>query len=162
MRAMHDLPVMHLYDAITDANNNAETLVATVIRGEHTGEKALILDGKMTWNSSEDGVLRKHEKDVTAVTESGVINLGGEDVFIELLGNEKQVVICGAGHVAMPIVSITRMMGMNVTVIDDREEFCENARKRGANRVICKPFGEAMAEIEGNDDTFFVVVTNSN
>ncbi|MBQ3292318.1 MAG: XdhC family protein [Mogibacterium sp.] len=162
MRAMHDLPVMHLYDAITDANNNAETLVATVIRGEHTGEKALILDGKMTWNSSEDGVLRKHEKDVTAVTESGVINLGGEDVFIELLGNEKQVVICGAGHVAMPIVSITRMMGMNVTVIDDREEFCENARKRGANRVICKPFGEAMAEIEGNDDTFFVVVTRGH
>lgn len=162
MRAMHDLPVMDLYDAVADANNNAETFIATVIKGEHTGEKALILDGQMTWVSAEDGLLKKHEKDVTKVSESGIVSIEGEDVFAELLGNEKQVVICGAGHVAMPIVSITRMMGMNVTVIDDREEFCENARKRGANRVICKPFGEAMEEIEGNDDTFFVIVTRGH
>lgn len=162
MRAMHDMPVLDLYDAISDANNNSEMHVATVIRGKDMGEKALIIDGVMSWNSIENGFLRTHEDEVTASEDSGIISIYGQDVFVELLGNEKHVVICGAGHVSMPIISITRMMGMNVTVIDDREEFIENARKRGANKVICKSFAEGMAEIEGNDDTFFVVVTRGH
>ncbi|MBQ4045659.1 MAG: XdhC family protein, partial [Lachnospiraceae bacterium] len=149
MRAMHDLPVMNLYDAVSDANNNAETHIATVVSGDNIGEKALILDGVMTWNSLPAGFLKAHEAEVIAMQDTGIISIEGQDIFVELLGNEKQVVICGAGHVAMPIISITRMMGLNVTVIDDREEFIENAKKRGASRTICKSFAEGMAEVEG-------------
>ena len=162
MRAMHDLPVMNLYDAVSDANNNAETHIATVVNGDNMGEKALILDGVMTWNSLPAGFLKAHEAEVIAMQDTGIISIEGQDIFVELLGNEKQVVICGAGHVAMPIISITRMMGLNVTVIDDREEFIENAKKRGASRTICKSFAEGMAEVEGSDDTFFVVVTRGH
>lgn len=162
MRAMHDMPVLNLYDAISDANNNAETYIATVTSGENIGEKALILDGAMTWNTVPEGFLKAHEAEVTAAQDTGIINIEGQEVFVELLGNEKQVVICGAGHVAMPIITITRMMGLNVTVIDDREEFIENAKKRGATRTICKSFAEGMAEVEGSDDTFFVVVTRGH
>ena len=162
MRAMHDLPVLNLYDAISDANNNAETYIATVVSGDNIGEKALILDGVMTWNSLPAGFLKAHEAEVIAMQDTGIISIEGQDIFVELLGNEKQVVICGAGHVAMPIISITRMMGLNVTVIDDREEFIENAKKRGASRTICKSFAEGMAEVEGSDDTFFVVVTRGH
>ena len=162
MRAMHDLPVMNLYDAVSDANNNAETHIATVVNGDNMGEKALILDGVMTWNSLPAGFLKAHEAEVIAMQDTGIISIEGQDIFVELLGNEKQVIICGAGHVAMPIISITRMMGLNVTVIDDREEFIENAKKRGASRTICKSFAEGMAEVEGSDDTFFVVVTRGH
>ena len=162
MRAMHDLPVMNLYDAVSDANNNAETHIATVVSGDNMGEKALILDGVMTWNSLPAGFLKAHEAEVIAMQDTGIISIEGQDIFVELLGNEKQVVICGAGHVAMPIISITRMMGLNVTVIDDREEFIENAKKRGASRTICKSFAEGMAEVEGSDDTFFVIVTRGH
>ncbi|MGX8716224.1 MAG: XdhC family protein, partial [Lachnospiraceae bacterium] len=108
------------------------------------------------------GFLKAHEAEVIAMQDTGIISIEGQDIFVELLGNEKQVVICGAGHVAMPIISITRMMGLNVTVIDDREEFIENAKKRGASRTICKSFAEGMAEVEGSDDTFFVVVTRGH
>lgn len=156
------MPVLDLYDAIDDANRNAETLVATVISGERIGEKALIVDGVMTWNSSADGLLKSHESEVCKADDSGIITIGGQDVFVELLGNEKHVVICGAGHLSMPIITITKMMGMYVTVVDDREEFCENARKRGADRVLCMPFAEAFEEIEGSDDTFFVIVTRGH
>ena len=162
MRAIHEEPVLNLYHAISDANNNAETYIATVVRGVHTGEKALIQDGKMIWNSEPEGFLASHESEIAGAGDSGIFDIAGEDVFVELLGNEKHVVICGAGHVSLPIISITRMLGMYVTVIDDREEFIEDARKYGANRVICKSFAEGMAEIEGNDDTFFVIVTRGH
>ena len=162
MRAMHDLPVKDLYDAVSDSNRNAETYIATVVRGGNIGEKALISDGQMCWNTVTDGFLKAQEEEILKAKDSGVVSVGGQDVFVELLGNEKHVVICGAGHVAMPIITITRMMGMNVTVIDDREEFCENAKARGANRVICRSFAEGMAEIDGNEDTYFVVVTRGH
>ena len=162
MRAMHDLPVKDLYDALSDANINAETCVVTVVSGKDLGEKAMISGGVMCWNSASDGFLKAHEDEIRAVPDSGIIRIDGEDLFVEYLGNEKHVVICGAGHVAMPIITITRMMGMNVTVIDDRAEFAENAARRGANRVICKPFAEGMAEIEGNEDTYFVIVTRGH
>ena len=144
MRAIHEEPVLNLYHAISDANNNAETYIATVVRGVHTGEKALIQDGKMIWNSEPEGFLASHESEIAGAGDSGIFDIAGEDVFVELLGNEKHVVICGAGHVSLPIISITRMLGMYVTVIDDREEFIEDARKYGANRVICKSFAEQV------------------
>lgn len=159
---MHDLPVSSIYDAISDTNNNSETYIATVISGDSIGEKALIVDGKITWNSLSDGLLKAHETEICAAYDSGIITLDGQNVFVEFLGNEKQVVICGAGHLSMPLITITKMMGMNVTVVDDREEFCENARKRGADRVLCMPFAEAFKEIEGSDDTFFVIVTRGH
>ena len=162
MRAMHDEPVRSIFDAISDANNNSEMRIATVIRGACKGEKALVSDGTPEWCSSPGGFLAQHVREVAEGSGSGIYSIDGEDVFIELLGNEKQAVICGAGHVSMPIITLTRMLGMHVTVIDDREEFIENARRHGANRLICKTFDEGMAEIEGSADTFFVIVTRGH
>jgi xanthine dehydrogenase accessory factor len=157
-----DMSALELYNAINDANSNAETYIATVISGDMTGEKALIVDGEMTWNSNPEGLLHAHESEICAADDSRIITLEGHDVFVELLGNEKHVVICGAGHLSMPLITITKMMGMYVTVVDDREEFCENARKRGADRVLCKSFAAAFDEIEGSDDTYFVIVTRGH
>lgn len=162
MRAIHDEPVCSIFDAISDANSNVETQIATVVRGTHTGEKALLLDGAIDWCTAPGGFLAQHEKEVSQADESGMLRIDGEDVFIELLGNEKKVVVCGAGHVSMPIIELARMLGMHVTVIDDREEYIENAGRQGANRLICRPFDEGMAEIEGDEDTFFVVVTRGH
>ena len=162
MLAVHEKQAADIFEAINEANSNAELYTATVISGKAIGEKALFSDGDICWCSDEDGFLRAHEKEAAGSLGSGIVSIDGQDVFTELLGNEKHAVICGAGHLSLPIITITRMMGMYVTVIDDREEFCENARRQGANKVICKSFAEGMAEIEGNDDTFFIIVTRGH
>lgn len=153
---------LNLYQAIKSGNINAETYLLTVLDGDEIGEKAVVTDHKMTWASDEDGFLRKHEETLTAGGESGVFELDGRSVFRELLGSDKEIVICGGGHVSMPIITIGRMMGFQVTVIEDRPMFANNARRQGATKVICDSFEKALETIGGNADTFFIIVTRGH
>lgn len=151
-----------IYEEIAAVDVNSEVYVATIISGDDMGGKALIVDGKIVMTDSGSDYFAGNEKSITGLKETGIFSIDGRDVYMELQGAEPSVVICGAGHVSMPIISIARMMNLDVTVIDDRKEFTDNALRHGANRVICKPFEEAMQEIEGNSDTYFVVVTRGH
>lgn len=53
-------------------------------------------------------------------------------------------------------------MGCNVTVLEDRPLFADNARKAGATKVICDSFANGLNQIEGNADTYFVIVTRGH
>ena len=46
--------------------------------------------------------------------------------------------ICGGGHVSMPIIQLGRQIGCYVTVLEDRPKFADNARRAGADKVICR------------------------
>lgn len=159
---MNDGPKLNFYDVISEANINSESWLMTVADGDHAGEKALKSAGELTWVSDEDGFIRAHEADVKAISESGLAEIDGVRVYAEHLGSEKEIVICGAGHVSMPIISIGKMMGCRVTVIDDRLKFANNAIAQGADEVKFKEFEDALEEIPGNDDTFFVIVTRGH
>ena len=76
--------------------------------------------------------------------------------------DDPKLVVCGGGHIGIPVAKIGRMLGFRVTVLEDRPEFAENARAAGADEVILAPFDEGLARIPGDEDTFFVVVTRSH
>lgn len=82
--------------------------------------------------------------------------------FRDLAERNKKLVVCGGGHVAIPVVRIGKMLDFTVTVLEDRAEFAENARSAGADNVICAPFEEGLAGIPGDADTFFVIVTRGH
>ncbi|MBQ6388704.1 MAG: XdhC family protein [Mogibacterium sp.] len=153
---------MNFYEAVSEANLNAETWLITVADGDFAGEKAMISGGEIVWTSDENGFVISHAEELTAVTESGLRTVDGCRVYSELLGNEKKIVVCGAGHVSMPIISNGKMMGMHVTVIDDRLKFANDAIAQGADVVKFKEFEDALSEIDGDDDTFFVIVTRGH
>ena len=106
------------------------------------------------------------EKRITSGTEewkkSGIYTTGGKEYFVDLLGKEPELVVCGAGHVSIPVIQIGKMMKFHVTVLEDRPAFAENAEKAGADRVLCKSFEESLDEIEGDHDTYFVIVTRGH
>ena len=162
MGIMYDKPKMNFYDIISEANINAETWLITVADGDHAGEKAVLSAGRLVWKSNEDGFITSHEDLLCSVSESGLRTVDGCRVYSELLGNEKKIVVCGAGHVSMPIIAVGKMMGCRVTVIDDRLKFANNAIAQGADEVKFKEFEDALDEIEGDDDTYFVIVTRGH
>ena len=162
MSSLHNTKPKKLYEAVRNANINSESYMLTLIKGSNFGEKALVSEGELAWISDEAGFLANHKDIVEGVKESGLLTIDGQEVFCEQLGNEKEIVICGGGHVSMPIITIGRMMGCHVTVIEDRPKFANNARRQGASAVICDDFGAALDTIEGNEDTFFVIVTRGH
>ena len=162
MSAMDEGSKLSFYEVISEANINAETWMITVCDGEHIGEKALISGGEISWYSDDDGFARAHAGEILNIRESGLSVIDGCNVYSELLGRDKKLVICGAGHVSMPIITLGKMMGMHVTAIDDRLTFANNAIAQGADEVKFNEFEAALSEIESDDDTYFVIVTRGH
>ena len=114
----------------------------TVLRGVHAGEKRI-----MQGNSLQDAGEREED---------------GGDVFRERIGRQPKLIICGAGHVSVPIIKMGKMLGFAVTVLEDRPRFADNARAAGADTVICEAFEKALEGIHGDSDSWFVIVTRGH
>ena len=153
---------MDFYDAVSELNINLENRMFTVCGGGHAGEKMIVSAGAPVWMSDDAGFFSVHAGEVLSAEDGSLTLIDGERVFAELLGNEKKMVICGAGHVSMPVIEIAKMLGFRVTAIDDREQFVQNALDHGADEGICSGFEEALADIAGDLDTFFIIVTRGH
>ena len=121
----------------------------TVLAGEHAGEKRL---------SCGAGVGAEGEQKVKALhdTESQT------RIYRERIGRTPKMIICGAGHVSMPIIRMGKMLGFTVTVIEDRPKFADHARAAGADQVLCEPFADGLSKIRGDSDSWFIIVTRGH
>ena len=147
---------------LSDCDPGKESSSYVVLEGDYAGEKALVSGGDVVWLSEEDGFLARHREELTANRETGILELGGVQVYAERIGQESKVVICGCGHVSVAIIKIARLIGCSITAIDDRPAFTENAKAAGADRVICDEFEKALAGIPGGSDTYFIIVTRGH
>ena len=120
-----------------------------IIEGERAGARALL---------DQRGVVFRDE----GFPPEAVRGDSDLRVFTERITKGKRLVVCGAGHVALCVAFLGVTLGWQVTVIEDREEFAAKAREAGAQLVICRPFGEALEEIEGDGMTAFVVMTREH
>ena len=153
---------MNFYDVISELNINLENRLFTVCEGDHAGEKMIVSAGEPAWMSNDAGFFSLHAAEALSAKDGSLTLIDGQRVFAELLGNEKKMVICGAGHVSMPVIEIAKMLGFRVTAIDDREQFVQNALDHGADEGICSGFEEALSGIPGDPDTFFIIVTRGH
>ena len=160
--------MLELYRAVADCDPNKKNVVVTVLDGDSFGEKALLSDGQLVWESVEGGYFSARFAAVwdtlldPAQSRKGVISLDGIRVFGDWLGQEMKLVICGAGHVSMPVIRIGKMMDCHVTVLEDRPLFADNARRAGADVVLCDSFAHGLDQVEGGSSTYFVIGTRGH
>ncbi len=76
-----------------------------------------------------------------------VVYTGG--TYTRRLSRYPELVICGAGHVALALSTIAQSVDFTVTVIDDRSEFAENSRFGKNVTVICDNFEHALRALPG-------------
>lgn len=73
-----------------------------------------------------------------------------------------RIVVCGGGHVSIPIIKLAKSVGFFVTVLEDRPMFADNARRAGADEVICMPFDAGLKQVDSDLSTWFVIVTRGH
>lgn len=87
---------------------------------------------------------------------------GGEArVFIEVIRPPIRLVICGAGHDAIPLVQFAAALGWRVIVVDARERFLTHDRFPGASRFIKADPVEAASQAPIDARTYVVVMTHN-
>lgn len=119
----------------------------TVLAGEHAGEKRL---------SCGDGAEGEQKVKTLHDAESQT------RIYRERIGRTPKMIICGAGHVSMPVIRMGKMLGFTVTVIEDRPKFADHARAVGADQVLCEPFADGLLKIRGDSDSWFIIVTRGH
>lgn len=72
------------------------------------------------------------------------------------------LVICGGGHVSIPMIKMGKMLEFHVIVLEDRPAFADHARMAGADEVVCDSFENGLSQTEGSKDTYFVIVTRGH
>ena len=109
--------MIELYNALAEANPNARNAILTVIEGADFGDKCLLSSDELLWERDENGFFARHMEALRGIERGGNLTLDGQRVFCEVLGNEKKLVICGGGHISMPLIRMGLMLGFPVTVL---------------------------------------------
>ncbi len=154
--------MLDFFKTIQEMEAKNRNLAVTFLEGRFFGEKALISNGTVIWQSQKYIPWFDYLYKLEEVRGSGVCAVNETKLYCEVLGKDKKIVICGGGHVSIPIIQISRMIGFQVLVLEDRPKFADDARRAGASQVICEPFTEGLTDVKGDQDTFFVIVTRGH
>lgn len=73
-----------------------------------------------------------------------------------------QLLILGAGHIALPLATMAKIIGYEVSVVDDRPSFANSARFPNADKIICDDFERAIDAVNINAQTFVVIITRGH
>jgi len=82
--------------------------------------------------------------------------------FVEVLDPPLRLVVCGAGHDAIPLVRAASVLGWNVSVVDDRPALLNRERFPEAKAFVAVEDLAEAAKATGVDERTFVVVMTHN
>ena len=88
---------------------------------------------------------------------------GGQmKVFIEPFALDDHLIICGAGHIALPLSAMAKILGFKVTVIDNRKEFANKSRFPHVDRIIVGDHAAHLGKEAIAINTYVTIVTQGN
>ncbi|OIJ14507.1 hypothetical protein BKP35_06410 [Anaerobacillus arseniciselenatis] len=93
---------------------------------------------------------------------SKIVSFGEHQLFIDQPDTTVNLLILGAGHIALPLSKMAKMIGHHVTVVDDRPQFANRERFQEADEVICNRFEDSLQEIEFTPNTYVVIITRGH
>jgi xanthine dehydrogenase accessory factor len=161
-----------MLSAVSQRRSAATATVVSRSRGlpVTVGEKLMLLDGKLAQGGFSWDVLQQRVMDdAPAVLAGGEskwrsypMDEGQVGVFFDLAVPRPTLVVVGAGHVAMPIAEVGRLMDFEVVVIDDRPSFANAERFPHADQIIVDDFSRALDQLEITPSTYVVLVTRAH
>ena len=148
----------HFYALVQKRSKEKEALLATVTEGSAAGEKVFVENGKIR---SQTGTFFT-EAHMQQLHGKGLQNIEGQEVFVQPLGNQAKLVICGAGHVATALIRMAKLLDFEIVVLEDRPFFAEGARREGADQVFCGDYVDLLRQMPGSTDHYFVCMTRGH
>jgi xanthine dehydrogenase accessory factor len=87
---------------------------------------------------------------------------GSIELYVEIRRAVQELVVVGAGHIALPMAHLGALLGFRVTVLDDRPDFATHERFPDAERVIRADFSDPFAEVRLHERSHLLLVTRGH
>src|SRR5258708_2875075 len=94
--------------------------------------------------------------------DTGLVCGGTLEIFIEPVLPPAELYIFGAGHVAASLYKVARIVGFDITVIDDREVYASRERFPEAQEVIADDFDKVTSRLQLSESSYVVIVTRGH
>lgn len=144
--------------------------LATVVSSDEEnispGKKIIIFDdgaleggfNSVTLDSKLSELARQHLKK----KKNGTIKIEDKiKIFLNIISAEAKLLICGAGHIAVPLAQFAHQTGFRVTVLDDRPDFANISRFPNC-AVKADNFVKVLKEISLGPTSYAVVITRGH
>ena len=131
---------------------------AAVCPGRHEGVASLP-DGPLVIERSGQAIAAHRSRCIAVPIQDGT---GEATIFLEVVAPPEELVIVGAGHIAVPLARMAKVLDFRVTVLDDRAAFANRARFPEADRIIAADIGKTVAELQFGPTAYLVLVTRGH
>jgi xanthine dehydrogenase accessory factor len=163
--------VAAIYTALKQCLDEGQVVaLATVIAGPGLGNKLLIWPDGRTQGSL--GSVGSNESAVRcaapllAAHDPGQVQLEVEGsalaVFIDVFPPLPRLIVVGAVHIAIPLVTFAKTLGFRTIVVDARSAFATRERFPHADELIVEWPNTALEKLRLDEATYVVVITHDD
>ncbi|MFN8467469.1 MAG: XdhC/CoxI family protein [Caldilineaceae bacterium] len=139
-----------------------------VVRGPLTGGRLLVWPGKQLHgslgNTDLDHLAADRAQPLLEQQQSAILPCEVEgqasSVFIDVQPPPPRLVIVGAVHIAIPLITYAKVLGFYTIVLDARSAFATPERFQHVDRLQVGWPADALAELEVDEGTYVVVLTH--
>ena len=158
-----------LHQALSRSLENDELVaLGTVIVGPQLGNKMLIWpDGRTQDDLGSADLTRQVSQHAQTLfqqqkSERATLDVEGEEseVFIEIFPPPPRLIIIGAVHAAIPLITFAKELGFRTTVVDPRSAFATPQRFAHADDLIVEWPQEALSAKDFNEGTYLVALSH--
>lgn len=155
--------IIDLYRTVRASVDQGKCAVL-VTRLKDSSSKLLVLE-----NGEISGTLGSTELDREAQSvalellrkrASSTVALGGEPVFFEVHGPPRTLIVFGAGHVSMPLISLAHDLGLKTILVDGRPRFATRERFPDADELLIGIPSEIAQTLAYTGSTFVVLTAH--
>jgi xanthine dehydrogenase accessory factor len=152
----------------TCLEQNQLAVVATVIAGSGLGNKMMLWSDGRTLGSLGSAALdeqaRNWLQEQIAVQETTWTSFEIEgqpvDVFADVLAPMSRMVVVGAVHIAIPLVTLAKALGYHTIVIDPREAFATRERFPHVDELLVEWTSDALEKLHPDEGTYIAVLSH--
>lgn len=158
-----------LFAVLTQAIQQGKLIaVATVIAGPGIGKKLLIWPDGEVMGSLGSTALDDEVRDRAQVllqdqqNSRFTLEAAGEpvDIFVEVYAPPPRLIIVGAVHIAIALVTFGKALGMQTIVVDARSAFATPERFHHADQLLIGWPADLLPELNINEASYVVVLTH--
>jgi xanthine dehydrogenase accessory factor len=153
------------YRAVRAAIENGQS--AAIVTALQNTDLSLLLreDGESSGtlgNSNLDNEARRVAGDLMRKRKSATVSLGDPsvDLFFEVHGPSPTLIVFGAGHVSMPLISLAHDLGLKTIVVDGRPRFATRERFPEADELLIGIPSEIAQGLAYNSSTSVVLTAH--
>lgn len=138
--------------------------IVTSISKANLGKKILVWpDGKFMGslgNENHDKKAVLYAQAQMRNRQSGWTNLGDLEVFVDVFAPPARLIVIGAVHISIPLVSMAKVLGFKTIVIDPRKTFAKHERFPRIDELIIEWPAEAIRKLNPDENTYIVALSH--